>query len=265
MACDLGRGATSMRFMAQDDALDSKVVPLFAIAEFGRFRIVIPANPDPFFGKITKRCERLPVGLYHAFARASVMKAVTKANNPSRLIGLHNESEADQRVVAVERRNKPASCRCAGAFLQMQVGDNQGGVARKVGRPAVIQRHRKTRELDRNGRNPIPETILGLCDHAILFCHRGIVAQQLGRISNADEAAPQARRAGKAALGHVADPQRAETVAVAPTSPHTARELPRADPFNYGFHGAVWSFPGDLNETGGPLKVLRLWERLYRS
>ena len=92
MACNLRRLSNSVRFMAQDDALDPKVVPPFAIAEFGRLRIVISANPDPFLGSCAKRGERPPVGLCHAFARASVMKAITEANNPRRLIGLDDGS-----------------------------------------------------------------------------------------------------------------------------------------------------------------------------
>ena len=94
MACNLRRLSNNVRFMAEDDALDQKVVPPFAIAECRRFRIVIPANPDPFFDSCAKRGERLPVGLRHAFARASVMKAITEANNPGRLIGLDDGSEA---------------------------------------------------------------------------------------------------------------------------------------------------------------------------
>ena len=88
MASNLRHLSNGIRFMAQDDAVDPKVVPPFAIAEFGRLRIVIPANPDPFFGKLAKRSERQPIGLCHAFARASVMKAVAEANNPRWLVGL---------------------------------------------------------------------------------------------------------------------------------------------------------------------------------
>ena len=150
MACNLRRLSNGVWFMAQDDALDAKVVPPIAIAEFGRLRIVIPANPDPFFDSCTKRGERLSVGLRHAFARASVMKAITEANNPGRLIGLDNGSEAYQRVVAVERWNEPASRRRAGALLQMQVGDDERSLGGKPSRSTVIKRQGEACKNDRD-------------------------------------------------------------------------------------------------------------------
>jgi hypothetical protein len=112
--------------MAQCDAIDPKIAPPFAAAEFRCFRIVIPANPHPFFDKRTKRSEPLPVGFRHAFARASVMKTIAEANNPRRPISLDDTSEAYQRVVAVKRGDQPASCRRVGAFLQMQIGNDKG-------------------------------------------------------------------------------------------------------------------------------------------
>ncbi len=143
MACNLRRLSNSVRFMAEDGALDPKVVPPVAVAEFGRLRIVIPANPHPFFGKSAKRGECQSVGLGHAFARASVMKAIAEANNPRRLVGLEDGLKACQRVVAVERRNEPASRRCAGALLQMQVGDDERSLSGKPDRSTVIEKSRQ--------------------------------------------------------------------------------------------------------------------------
>jgi len=95
--------ASNVRLMAQGDALDLKVAPPIAVAKFGRFRIVVPANPDPFLGKGAKRGERPPVGVCHALARAPVMKTVTEANDPRRPISLDDIPEASERVVAVKR------------------------------------------------------------------------------------------------------------------------------------------------------------------
>ncbi len=68
----------------------------------------------------------MPVGFRHALARASVMKTIAEANNPRRPVSLDDTSEACQRVVAVKRGDKPASCRRVGAFLQMQIGNDKG-------------------------------------------------------------------------------------------------------------------------------------------
>ena len=126
MACDLRCLSISVGFMAQCDAIDPKIAPPFAVAKFRCFRIVIPANPDPFFDSCTKRCEPLPVGVRHAFARASVMETIAKANNTRRPVSLDDTFEARQRVMAIKRRDKPASCRRVGAFLQMQIGNDKG-------------------------------------------------------------------------------------------------------------------------------------------
>src|SRR6516164_6683761 len=143
MARNLRRLSISVRLMAQCDAIDLKIAPPFAAAEFRCFRIVIPANPDPFFDSCAKRGKPLPVGFRHAFARASVMKTIAEANNPRRPVSLDDTSEACQRVVAVKRGDKPASCRRVGALLQMQIGNDKGSQGRKPSCPALIEDQRE--------------------------------------------------------------------------------------------------------------------------
>ena len=121
MACYLRRDSDGARLVAQDDSLNCKLVLLFAAAEFGRFRIVVSADPDPFLNKREERGKRTPVGIGHAVAGTAIMKAVAEANNPIRPVGFHDESEAYQRVVAVQRRDKAASRGGVGALFQMQI------------------------------------------------------------------------------------------------------------------------------------------------
>jgi hypothetical protein len=121
MACYLCRVSNDMGLVAQEDAVDCKLVPLFAAAEFGRFRIMVSANPDPFLGKRAERAKRAPVGIGHAITGTAIMKAVAEANDPLRPVSFDDASEAYQRVVAVERRDEPASCSRVGALFQMQI------------------------------------------------------------------------------------------------------------------------------------------------
>jgi len=152
MARNFRRFSNSVWFMAQDDALDLKVAPPIAVAKFGRFRIVVPANPDPFFGKGAKRGERPPVGVCHALARAPIMKTVTEANDPRRPISLDDISETSEGVVAVERWDKPASRRRVGALLQMQIGNDERSLSGKPSCSAVIERQSEARKCHRDRR-----------------------------------------------------------------------------------------------------------------
>ncbi len=159
---DLWRGARGVRLVAKDGASDAEFLARLALAKIRRLGIVVSADPYPFKHKCAKRGKRGPVGNSHAFASANVVEAVAEANRAARLINLHNGSKPLQRVVAVERRQKPAARRAGRSLLQMQVGNDQRAMLRQIRRAARVERNGKTRELDRDCARPSANDAFGV-------------------------------------------------------------------------------------------------------
>ena len=122
MAGDFARRAG--RLVAERDRPDRDFARDHA-AEIGRQgRIVIARYPDPVAPRLHRR-ERVAVGRRQPLMRIAVVKAVAERDHHARVVPRDDGGEPAQRRDGVVGRQQHAARGEAGAFFQMQVGDDE--------------------------------------------------------------------------------------------------------------------------------------------
>ena len=142
MAGDFARRAG--RLVAERDRPDRDFARDHA-AEIGRQRrIVIARNPDPVAPRLHRR-ERVAVGRGQPLMRVAVVKAVAERDHHARIVPRDDGGKPAQRRHGIVGRQQHAARGKAGAFFQMQVGDDEQALLLPEQRAGEIGERRSRR------------------------------------------------------------------------------------------------------------------------